>query len=156
MSVTHTVGSSVPTLLSLPSLQASFLSSPGPLQTLFPPPECCSFLSCSTSFLLTSTQPSFPPAGVIRGASTFHSAVRSPDLFVHCVPQFSSRTCLHSSVIWFPFKDLSLLTFPIHSINFSLFGGEKDENKLRLDYCPLVSHTKVCLHLFLEKEVSHY
>ena len=109
----------------IPTLQASSPSSPGPLQMLFPLLECSSLLSRSTSFLLTSTQPSFPPAGVIRGASTFHNAVRSPDLFVHSIPQFSPHICLHNSVIWFPFKDLSLLTFPIHLINFSFFGGKR-------------------------------
>lgn len=51
--------------------------------------------------------------------------VGSPDLFVHRIRQFSSHLCLHNSVIWFPFMDLSLLTFPIYLINFSFLGGKK-------------------------------
>lgn len=54
---------------------------------------------------------------------TMHS--ENPEPFVHRTHQFSSHLCLHDSVIWLPFLDLSLLTFPIPLTNFSFSWGKR-------------------------------
>lgn len=102
-----------------------FPSSPGPLQMLFPLLEHALPCPHTYFFLFIPTYPQFcflkktdVPLQDDPGPPTTH-------LLFTALASLNHYLLLHDSLIQFCFIDLSLLTFPIHLINFSFSWGKK-------------------------------
>lgn len=106
--------------------QRSISFQPRAFADAVPPAWTCSSLpSHPTIFLLTPTYPQFcflektdVPLQDDPGPPTTH-------LLFAALANFNHYLCLHDSLIQFCSIDLSLLTFPIHLINFSFSRGKR-------------------------------